>query len=139
LNYRRYSGLEKRIYIRGRENIVCYSAVIPKLNGVRTLLSAVYDQGSYVAPVFHQGPLDELQELWEFLDKGQVKATYRPMLIEYIFIRWNNNRMAANLASISLLLQHDNRFYLRDLFIVINDFFGIVYECLHGNGCVFSA
>ena len=78
LNYRRYSGLEKRIYIRGRETIVCYSAVIPKLNGVRTLLSAVYDQGSYVAPVFHKGPLDELQELREFLDKGQVKATYRP-------------------------------------------------------------
>lgn len=90
LNYRRCSGLQERMHIRGKENIVCYSAVIPKQSGVRALLSAVYDQGSYVAPVFHKGPLDELQQLLEFLNKGQVKATYRPYAHRIYFYTLEN-------------------------------------------------
>lgn len=86
LKYRQYGGLHARININGEEKIVYFDYKLLREKEVRTMLSAVYENGNYVAPVFHKGPLDELQQMVAFLKEERVNICYyNPYMVNRVY------------------------------------------------------
>ncbi|WP_133166258.1 hypothetical protein [Sphingobacterium haloxyli] len=76
LRYKQHGGLRTRILINGEEKIVCFSYELPREQDVRTILSVAYENRRYVAPVFHKGPVNELEQLVTFLRGEQIDISY---------------------------------------------------------------
>jgi len=76
LMYKQHAGLRTRININDEEKIVCFGYKLPIEKDVRTILSVAYENRSYVAPVFHKGSVNELEQLVTFLGGKQINVSY---------------------------------------------------------------
>lgn len=76
LRYKRHGGVRPRVRINNEERIVCFSYALPREKDVRAILSMAYENDGYVAPVFHKGPVNELQQLATFLRGEQINISY---------------------------------------------------------------
>src|SRR5690606_2248421 len=76
VRYTRRGGVRPRVRINNEERIVCFSYALPREKDVRAILSMACVNDGYVAPVFHKGPVNELQQLATFLRGEQINISY---------------------------------------------------------------